>query len=120
MVGKESMGLFLVRLYYLFFQFKSHTGIYTAATGSDYFSMCHSLHIPTSESDLILIELSINDEYLPEHAENMEHLLRGLLESAHHPAVMLVQPLGLGANSMATGGDVHLPVATFYDVPVIS
>ncbi|GHJ85051.1 hypothetical protein NliqN6_1453 [Naganishia liquefaciens] len=90
------------------------------ATGSDYFSFCSSLHIPHNSS-LIVVELSINDEYLPaEHTANMENLLRGLLELPHRPAVVLVQALEFHSAMMANGGDVHLPVALYYDVPVIS
>jgi len=90
------------------------------ATGSDYFSFCHALHIPTSSSNLIIIELSVNDEFLPEHTENMENLLRGILESPNRPAVILVQAMALSGNSMAGGGDVHMPVGVYYDVPIIT
>jgi hypothetical protein len=90
------------------------------ATGSDYFSFCHSLHAPTSDLNLIIVELAVNDEFLPEHTENMENLLRGLLELPRNPAVIMVQALSLSAGSMATGGDVHTPVAVYYDVPVIT
>jgi hypothetical protein len=84
------------------------------ATGSDYFSFCSSLHIPHNSS-LILVELSINDEYLPaEHTANMENLLRGLLELPSQPAVILVQALEFNSARMANGGDVHLPVAVYY------
>lgn len=85
-----------------------------SATGSDYFSFCSSLHIPHNSS-LILVELSINDEYLPaEHTANMENLLRGLLELPSQPAVVLVQALEFNSARMANGGDVHLPVAVYY------
>ncbi|KAH8090423.1 hypothetical protein HD553DRAFT_266702 [Filobasidium floriforme] len=90
------------------------------ATGSDYFSFCHALHIPTSISNLIIIELSVNDEFLPEHTENMENLLRGILESPNRPAVILVQAMALSGRSMAGGGDVHMPVGVYYDVPIIT
>jgi hypothetical protein len=85
-----------------------------SATGSDYFSFCSSLHIPHNSS-LILVELSINDEYLPEeHTANIENLLRGLLELPSNPAVILVQALEFNSPRMANGGDVHLPVAVYY------
>ncbi|KAJ9117453.1 hypothetical protein QFC22_004303 [Naganishia vaughanmartiniae] len=90
------------------------------ATGSDYFSFCSALHIPHNSS-LILVELSINDEYLPEeHTANIENLLRGLLELPSRPAVIVVQALEFNSPRMANGGDVHLPVAVYYDIPVIS
>jgi hypothetical protein len=69
---------------------------------------------------LVIVELSINDEFLPEHTENMENLLRGLLESKSKPAVILVQAMGLGGAYMAGGGDVHMPVGVYYDVPIIT
>jgi hypothetical protein len=76
-------------------------------------------------------------------------LLRGLLELPQQPAVVVVQTISLAADSLAVGGDLHLPVrsipfvqrrkasrvadlsfarrvvtccqvAAFYDVPVIS
>lgn len=85
-----------------------------SATGSDYFSFCSALHIPHNSS-LILVELSINDEYLPEeHTANIENLLRGLLELPSNPAVILVQALEFNSPRMANGGDVHLPVAVYY------
>ena len=93
---------------------------FITATGSDYFSFCHSLHAPTADLNLIIVELAVNDEFLPEHTENMENLLRGLLELPRNPAVIMVQALSLSAGSIATGGDVHTPVAVYYDVPVIT
>ncbi|KAL7421921.1 hypothetical protein Q5752_003693 [Cryptotrichosporon argae] len=90
------------------------------ATGSDYFSFCFSLHIPT-DSDLVLVELGVNDEGLPEHADNMENLLRGLLELPAKPAVVLVEAMAFSAGGMGGGGGrFHLPVAQYYDVPVIN
>lgn len=90
------------------------------ATGSDYFSFCHSLHIPSSKSNLIFLELSINDEFLPEHTENMENLVRGLMDAGNQPAIIMVQALGLGGNIMAGGGDIHIPVGVYYDIPIIT
>ncbi|OXG24589.1 hypothetical protein C366_00118 [Cryptococcus neoformans Tu401-1] len=90
------------------------------ATGSDYFSFCFPLHIP-SESDLVLVELAVNDEGIPEHVENMENLLRGLLDLPNKPAVMLVEAMAFSNGGMGGGGGrMHLPVAQYYDVPVIN
>ena len=89
------------------------------ATGSDYFSFCFPLHIPR-DSDLILVELGVNDQGIPEHVENMENLLRGLLDLPHKPAVMLVEAAAFDSGGMGGGGGrMHLPVAQYYDVPVI-
>lgn len=76
-------------------------------------SFCFSSHIPL-ESDLILIELAINDEPLDEHTENMENLLRSLLNLPRNPAVVMIEALGLGGGSMRYGGDIHTPVAIYY------
>lgn len=88
-----------------------------AAVGSDYFSFCFPLHI-SRESDLVLVELGVNDEAIPEHVENMENLLRGLLEMDRQPAVMLVEALAFSNGGMGGGGGrMHLPVAQFYGEP---
>ncbi|ORY32861.1 hypothetical protein BCR39DRAFT_522172 [Naematelia encephala] len=90
------------------------------ATGSDYFSFCFPLHIPTT-SDLVLVELAINDEGIPEHIDNMENLLRGLLDMENKPAVILVEGMAFSSGGMAGGGGrMHLPVAQYFDVPVIN
>ncbi|WOO81154.1 uncharacterized protein LOC62_03G004686 [Vanrija pseudolonga] len=90
------------------------------ATGSDYFSFCFPLHIP-EETDLVIIELAINDEGIPEHVTDMENLLRGVLDMPKRPAVMLVEILAFSNGGMGGGGGrMHLPVAQFFDVPVIN
>jgi hypothetical protein len=78
------------------------------ATGSDYFSFCFPLHIP-EESDLVLVELAVNDEGILEHVENMENLLRGLLDLPNQPAVILVEVLAFSNGGMGGGGGrMHL------------
>nr|XP_018260614.1 uncharacterized protein I303_07540 [Kwoniella dejecticola CBS 10117]OBR82772.1 hypothetical protein I303_07540 [Kwoniella dejecticola CBS 10117] len=90
------------------------------ATGSDYFSFCFPLHIPL-ESDLIFIELAVNDEGILEHVENMENLLRGLLDLPNRPAVILTEAVAFSNGGMGGGGGrMHLPVAQYFDVPVIN
>ncbi|KAK8870123.1 hypothetical protein IAR55_000693 [Kwoniella newhampshirensis] len=90
------------------------------ATGSDYYSFCFPLHIPEN-SDLVLVELAVNDEGILEHVENMENLLRGLLDMPHKPAVMLVEAMAFSGGGMGGGGGrMHLPVAQYYDVPVLN
>jgi hypothetical protein len=80
----------------------------TLATGSDYFSFCFPLHIP-DDSDLVLVELGVNDEGIPEHVENMENLLRGLLEMPNGPAVVLVEAMAFSSGGMGGGGGrMHL------------
>lgn len=97
----------------------THVNGAAPATGSDYFSFCFPLHIPT-DSDLVLVELAINDQGILEHVENMENLLRGLLDLPTRPAVILVEAIAFSNGGMGGGGGrMHLPVAQYYDVPVI-
>lgn len=84
------------------------------ASGSDYFSFCFPLHIP-EDSDLVFIELAVNDEGIPEHVENMENLLRGIMELPRRPAVVLVEAMAFSNGGMGGGGGrMHLPVAQYY------
>lgn len=84
------------------------------AVGSDYFSFCFPLHIPT-DSDLAFVELGVNDEGIPEHVENMENLIRGLLSMETTPAVVLVEAVAFSNGGMGGGGGrMHLPVAQYY------
>ena len=69
---------------------------------------------------MVLVELAVNDEGILEHVENMENLLRGLLELPKKPAVILVEAVAFSNGGMGGGGGrMHLPVAQYYDVPVI-
>jgi hypothetical protein len=78
------------------------------ATGSDYYSYCFPLHIP-SDSDLVLIELGINDSAFEGHVVDMENLLRGLLDMEEEPAVILVEALAFANGGMGGGGGrMHL------------
>lgn len=78
------------------------------ATGSDYYSYCFPLHIP-SESDLVLIELGINDSAFEGHVKDMENLLRGLLILPRRPAVVLVEALAFANGGVGGGGGrMHL------------
>ena len=78
------------------------------ASGSDYFSYCFPLHVPY-DSNLILVELAVNDEGIVEHIENMENLLRGLLDLPSSPAVILVEAVAFSNGGMGGGGGrMHL------------
>jgi hypothetical protein len=84
------------------------------AVGSDYFSFCFPLHIPPT-SDLVLVELAVNDDGSPEHTPNMENLLRGLLAMDAAPAVIMVEAVAFSNGGMGGGGGrMHLPVAQYY------
>ncbi|WWD20499.1 hypothetical protein CI109_104975 [Kwoniella shandongensis] len=87
--------------------------------GTDYFSLCFNEHIP-EDVDLVLIELSINDEVLIRNMNTYELLIRGLLDLPNKPAVMNLQVFALMFQYIANGGDLHNGVAQFYDIPTLS
>ncbi|KZO90804.1 hypothetical protein CALVIDRAFT_489907 [Calocera viscosa TUFC12733] len=90
-----------------------------AATGSKYFSMCFPAHIP-EDVDIVLLELSINDRRIDD-AEAWETLVRALLELPNKPAVISTSTFALQfSQGLGVGGDLHLGVAQYYDIPVIS
>ncbi|KZT55636.1 hypothetical protein CALCODRAFT_518641 [Calocera cornea HHB12733] len=90
------------------------------ATGTKYFSMCWGEHIP-EDIDLVFLEQSINDRRTMESADNWETLARSLLELPHNVAVISISTFALEfAQGIGNGGDVHLAVAQYYDIPVIS
>lgn len=89
------------------------------ATGSDYYSSCFMGHIDEG-SDIIFIELAVNDQFSEGDAKSYEWLLRTLLALPSKPAIIHVQTMGLVFNMIATGGDMHLAVAQYYDTPVVS
>lgn len=79
------------------------------ATGSDYFSFCFPLHIPSDDVDIVFVELGVNDEALMEHSTNMDNLIRGLLELPQNPAVILLELLAFSTGQMGGGGGrMHL------------
>ncbi|KAF8587434.1 hypothetical protein K439DRAFT_1407534 [Ramaria rubella] len=89
------------------------------ATGSDYLSMCFGEHID-EDVDLVIVELLINDQRLESNALAYEWLIRGLLSLPHNPAVINLHTIGLSFEFITTGGDLHTPIAEYYDSPVIS
>lgn len=83
-------------------------GLIILAVGSDYFSYCFNLHIDDSV-DLVAVELSVNDEGIPEHVDNMENLIRGLSALPRRPAIVLVEAMAFSNGGMAGGGGrMHL------------
>ncbi|OXG45645.1 hypothetical protein C359_00332 [Cryptococcus neoformans Bt120] len=87
--------------------------------GTDYFSLCYGEHLP-DDMDLVLIELAINDEVLIRNINSYELLVRSLLDLPNAPAIMNLQVFALNFNTITNGGDMHLGIAQFYDLPVIS
>ncbi|KZV88441.1 hypothetical protein EXIGLDRAFT_839230 [Exidia glandulosa HHB12029] len=88
------------------------------ARGSNYFKFCYFEHLK-DDADLVILELSLNDDATEGHAKNVESLLRAILMWPRKPAVILTASFSL-MGKMAMGNDVHLPVAQYYDVPVIN
>ncbi|KAJ7608455.1 hypothetical protein FB45DRAFT_387785 [Roridomyces roridus] len=91
-------------------------------TGSEYFAFCSTHHIPDA-TDLVIIELDVDDPADQTARDNFEILVRSILIRPDEPAVLL---LGHFAPDIHTahgfaGPDVnHNIVAQFYDVPHIS
>ncbi|KAJ9096754.1 hypothetical protein QFC21_005024 [Naganishia friedmannii] len=90
-----------------------------AATGSQYFATCFAEHIP-EDVDLVMIELAINDiRHLNSQVE-YEMLVRGVLDLPNKPAIINLHTVGLMFDPITQGGDLHLGMAHYYDLPVIS
>ncbi|KAH7097127.1 hypothetical protein BKA62DRAFT_774527 [Auriculariales sp. MPI-PUGE-AT-0066] len=88
------------------------------ARGTNYFKFCHVEHLP-SDADLVVLEHAVNDNAAEDSARNMESIVRAVLQYKNAPAVLLVESFHLLVN-VTQGGDSHLPVAEYYDVPVIN
>ncbi|KAJ9121925.1 hypothetical protein QFC24_004507 [Naganishia onofrii] len=90
-----------------------------AATGSEYFATCFAEHIP-EDVDLVMIELAINDIRNLNSQVEYEMLVRGVLDLPNKPAILNLHTLGLMFDPITQGGDLHLGIAHYYDLPVIS
>lgn len=87
--------------------------------GSGYFSYCLHEHIP-DDTDLVLLELGINDSEHLIWKPSFEMVLRQVFEMPNQPAVLNLQVFALAFDSMRMGGDLHVPIAAQYDVPSIN
>ncbi|KAJ6613622.1 CAP64-like protein [Mycena sp. CBHHK59/15] len=91
-------------------------------TNSEYFAFCSTHHIPDS-TDLVIIELDVEDRADQETLENFEVLVRSILIRPDEPAVLLLghfSPEIHTAYGFAGPDHTHNIVAQFYDVPHIS
>ncbi|KAH7097130.1 hypothetical protein BKA62DRAFT_717387 [Auriculariales sp. MPI-PUGE-AT-0066] len=88
------------------------------ARGSNYFKFCHIEHLP-QDADIVVLELSLNDEAKEDHAKNLESMLRAILMYPNKPAVLMLASFSL-MGQLKMGGDAHLSVAQYYDVPVLN
>ncbi|QRV76772.1 GDSL-like lipase/acylhydrolase family protein [Ceratobasidium sp. AG-Ba] len=89
------------------------------ATGSEYFSVCALEHID-EEVDLVIIEMAINDLRGEDSAKSYEWLMRLLLSQTNRPAIISTHVFSVHFEYLATGGDNHLAVAQYYDIPYIN
>ncbi|KAF8585625.1 hypothetical protein K439DRAFT_1652874 [Ramaria rubella] len=88
------------------------------ARGSNYFKFCHGEHL-RPDLDVVILELSINDRLDVKDTRNVESILRSVLSYPSQPAVVITASFSL-MDKIEMGNDAHLPVAQYYDVPVIN
>ncbi|KAG8711820.1 CRISPR-associated endonuclease/helicase Cas3 [Ceratobasidium sp. 394] len=89
------------------------------ATGTAYFSVCALEHIDENV-DLVILELAINDLRGESSAMTYEWLIRSLLDLPNKPAIISTHVFSVHFEYIATGGDNHLAVAQYYDIPYIN
>ncbi|KAJ9121924.1 hypothetical protein QFC24_004506 [Naganishia onofrii] len=90
-----------------------------SATGSEYFATCFAEHIP-EDVDLVMVELAINDVRHLDYQVEYEMLVRGILDLPNKPAIINLHTLGLLFDPITQGGDLHIGIAHYYDLPVIN
>ncbi|KAL0945866.1 hypothetical protein HGRIS_012150 [Hohenbuehelia grisea] len=91
-------------------------------TNSAYFGFCSAQHIP-DVTDLVIIELDVDDTPDPEMMEHFETLIRSILIRPDQPAIIILghfSPQIQTAYGFAGPDHWHNLVAQFYDVPHIS
>ncbi|CAL1709732.1 unnamed protein product [Somion occarium] len=91
-------------------------------TNSQYFSFCNAHHVP-DVTDLVIVELDVDDELDASSMENFELLIRSLLLRSDQPAVIILghfSPQVQESNGFLGPDHWHSVVAQFYDVPHIS
>ncbi|KAJ4490057.1 hypothetical protein J3R30DRAFT_3418469 [Lentinula aciculospora] len=91
-------------------------------TNSAYFAYCSTHHIPDI-TDLIIVELDVDDAPDAETTEHFETLIRSLLIRPDAPAVLLLghfSPQIHNAYGFVGPDHWHNVVAQFYDVPHVS
>ncbi|KIK68414.1 hypothetical protein GYMLUDRAFT_154042 [Collybiopsis luxurians FD-317 M1] len=91
-------------------------------TSSAYFAYCSTHHVPDI-TDLVIVELDVDDTPDPETTEHFETLVRSLLIRPDAPAVLLLghfSPQVHQVYGFAGPDHWHNVVAQFYDVPHVS
>ncbi|PIL29132.1 hypothetical protein GSI_09181 [Ganoderma sinense ZZ0214-1] len=91
-------------------------------TSSAYFSFCNAHHIPDL-TDLVIIELDVDDANMDTSTEQFEILIRSILLRPDSPAVLILghfSPQVAMTRGFAGADHGHSLVAQFYDIPHIS
>lgn len=91
-------------------------------TNSAYFAFCNAHHIP-DVSDLVIVELDVDDANDQAAIEQFELLIRSILIRPDQPAVLILghfSPQITQAHGFNGPDHWHSLVAQFYDVPHIS
>ncbi|CCM01989.1 uncharacterized protein FIBRA_04063 [Fibroporia radiculosa] len=91
-------------------------------TNSAYFAFCNAHHIP-DVTDLVIIELDVDDANGQVAMDEFELLIRSILLRPDQPAVLILghfSPQSAQANGFSGPDHWHSLVAQFYDVPHIS
>ncbi|MBI2297768.1 MAG: SGNH/GDSL hydrolase family protein [Armatimonadetes bacterium] len=91
------------------------------ATGSDYGSLRCQRDLLAKGPDLVVVEYAVNDGDSLEFAETYEGLIRQILSSPKHPAVVTIYMMNeAGGNAQATKSQVdahyHLPRVSYRDL----
>ncbi|GAA6007158.1 SGNH/GDSL hydrolase family protein [Rhodotorula paludigena] len=95
-----------------------HVGAVPAA-GSQFFSYCFG-SVVSSDLDLYLVELDINNDVSFDTMQEDDSLMRGLLGLPQQPAVIRLSVFALLFEELARGSTSSLSTSQFFDVPVIS
>lgn len=69
------------------------------------------------DPDLVLVEFSVNDGCTSINKRNYDNLVRRILLSENHPAVML---LFMGQTNGASAQSIHSLIGLFYHLPMVS
>ncbi|KAI0672251.1 hypothetical protein C8Q78DRAFT_971008 [Trametes maxima] len=91
-------------------------------TSSSYFSFCNAHHIPDI-TDLVIVELDVDDANTEASMDEFELLIRSILIRPDSPAVLILghfSPQVAQSRGFAGADHWHSLVAQFYDVPHIS
>ncbi|EIW68892.1 hypothetical protein TREMEDRAFT_31125, partial [Tremella mesenterica DSM 1558] len=87
--------------------------------GAGYFGWCFKEHIP-DDSDLVLLELGINDLLDLDIIESYEHLIRSILQLESRPAIINIETLTLLFPTLLQSSSLHQDVLSYYDIPSLS